>query len=490
MLIPSMRKRVIGTGPGLRATLELDFINQIYAIQEGKKLVQKTFNQLFAFSRTTIGGVWNSLGVYELLDANTPRFSFDPTTKTTSTTQQLISTGRKTFTVNNTYRPGQVLRATATTNNYMTGVVIAATSTRVTVAFGFIVGSGQYSAWTLIQPKGLLSEEIRTNLCLYSNTLEDASWIKTLCTVAPEGTAPIGVSYKVTPINSGAHFLTKNFTANTGTTYCSWRVLKAGALTRLRAQLYATPLMAQIEIDLVAGTVTNTTGIGNITPLGDGWYLVCMTAVSPISGTITDRWYPVVGGSTGFEADGISGYYQAAAQIEAGYFPTSYIPTLATAQGRGFDNITIPINSDWFNVDEGTLACEFSQDYAGFSINGIGRRAVSLNGGAADYLDISRGNTGLVGVGLVTGGVSQTAFPGSAVADRQPARCAISYKTNDMAASINSGSPVYDTTASLFTPTILAIGQRGKDVAHLSGEVQTIKYNPRRLDPQTMNARA
>jgi hypothetical protein len=117
--------------------------------------------------------------------------------------------------------------------------------------------------------------------------------------------------------------------------------------------------------NLSTATVTQTGGAqyvaSTITNAGNGWYRVTLTFLA-LAGTSALTVYlgTVVAGEV-YTGDGVSGVFLYGAQTEAGAFATSYIPTTTTSVTRNADVATMTGTnfSDWFNASEGTLACEF-----------------------------------------------------------------------------------------------------------------------------------
>lgn len=68
-------------GAAESANLSLDFLAQSYRVREAGKLVNKTFDELFAVNRPGTGGCINSKGWYDTVPPNQPRFDYDPITK-------------------------------------------------------------------------------------------------------------------------------------------------------------------------------------------------------------------------------------------------------------------------------------------------------------------------------------------------------------------------------------------------------------------------
>jgi hypothetical protein len=99
-----------------------------------------------------------------------------------------------------------------------------------------------------------------------------------------------------------------------------------------------------------------------VTPMGNGWYRASIT-ITAVAGANEFRFWIVRASDNALNylGDGSSGAYLWGAQIEAGAFATSYIPTTTTSLTRNADVATMTGTnfSDWFNASEGTLACEF-----------------------------------------------------------------------------------------------------------------------------------
>jgi hypothetical protein len=121
----------------------------------------------------------------------------------------------------------------------------------------------------------------------------------------------------------------------------------------------------QVVFDLSNGTVNATDGAtGSITALPNGWYRCRMTALTVASPSASSAFLRFLDNTSGsvFTGDGTSGIYLWGAQLEAGAFPTSYIPTTTATVTRAADIstsvATSVFESSWYRRDEGTVFAE------------------------------------------------------------------------------------------------------------------------------------
>jgi hypothetical protein len=106
-----------------------------------------------------------------------------------------------------------------------------------------------------------------------------------------------------------------------------------------------------------AGTFTNASAAAG-TSVGNGWYRFALTFTSGTETSLRNR--VSIRDSVATTGDGTSGAYVWGAQLEAGAFPTSYIPTTTTALTRSADVASVNTLSPWFNATEGTIFVEAS----------------------------------------------------------------------------------------------------------------------------------
>ena len=197
----------------------------------------------------------------------------------------------------------------------------------------------------------LLLEPQRTNLLTYSSAFDNADWTKSNVTitandtVSPDGTtnaekftystASGAVVYKIFSISSGSYSLSCFFKAGTG---------NSGKL-----QIYDTVNGSTIATyNLTAGTSTITTGTGTtkIELISNGWYR-CSLSVTGTSGSI----YTFIG----FDLTSGQNAYAYGAQLEAGAYATSYIPTTTATVTRNADSCSKTGITSLIGQTEGTI---------------------------------------------------------------------------------------------------------------------------------------
>jgi hypothetical protein len=353
----------------------------------------------------------------------------------------------------------------------------------------------EYDPLTL-NPLGLLIEEARTNLLLQSEQLDNAAWAKSNGTisaniiVSPDGTTNADAFIETTTPTS-FHYVQQTFT-------------KAASNIQYTATVYAKAKGRQMPIsfnssgsgvagrvDLDTGTVVaalGTFGTGwtagslTITPAGNGWYRVVVVATSDILTTVTLQYSLHNGTTNVYTGDGVSGVYLWGAQLEAGGFATSYIPTVAASATRSADVATMVGNNftNWYNQTTGTFAvtfdasananaeylevCDTSNASNSFYFDNAGgtMRNVVFSGGSSVAI-MSVGAIGTIGVTNKLAG---------------------SYALNDFAVSRNGGTVVTDTVGAVPVGVLqMNIGRSVNAVAstYIDGHIKSISYYNTRL---------
>jgi hypothetical protein len=216
------------------------------------------------------------------------------------------------------------------------------------------------------QPLGLLIEEQRTNLVSASNfnnvTKQEVTTVNDYA-VAPDGTNTAVAMFETTNNNFHRAYNTASY-AN-GTTYTQSVFLKsiggrAGQLT-LTASGFGS---IHANFDLVNGVVgTKNNCESQITPVGNGWYRCSMTAtaISDSGGdaSVVSVTSPTSARLENYAGDTSKGLLVYGLQVEAGAFPTSYIPTSGSTVTRNSDVCSLPLERYHHNAQSYTMYAEF-----------------------------------------------------------------------------------------------------------------------------------
>lgn len=346
---------------------------------------------------------------------------------------------------------------------------------------------------------GLLIEEQRTNLLLRSSEFDDAAWgknnvaVTANAVVAPDGTLT-GDKIVEDNTNTGHRLANASLITVTATSYTATVFAKAAERSILFIRSNLTSPDANNYFDLASGTVgTVASGYtATITFVGNGWYRCSITATA--AGTLTNK-YVAFGCSTAndtfsYTGDGFSGIYVWGAQLEAGAFPTSYIPTAASQVTRNADAASMTgVNfSSWYRQDEGTFLADVLD--GAVTIGALGVLSAS-DGTDNNRIDIRRQNASSVWAVVTTNGIAQdsgmlTVSNNATVGGTWKA--AIGYKRNDTGFAVNGGSVQVDTDLILQTPALLRVGALPTNANHLSGCIRKIAYYPSRLTDAQLQA--
>jgi hypothetical protein len=324
-----------------------------------------------------------------------------------------------------------------------------------------------------LAPRGLLIEEARTNLLTYSADWTNAAWTKTEATVSGNTTLALdGTIAADTLIGSTNN--TAKFTAQTGlasTTGTFTVYAKAAGETVISLWLVGATVGASFTLTGSGSTTLLGATSSSITPAGNGWF---RCTVQHNAATTTAHIYLRTG--TSYIGDGTSGIYLWGAQLEAGAFATSYIPTVASTVSRSADIATMTGTnfSTWYNQSEGTFVVASAPYSAGNFTS-----ASATDGSTNNRVQVTSSNTIQFLVG--TGGVVQAILDAGTVNGGATNLTAGAYRVNDFAASINGSAVATDTSGTIPTVTRLDVGNLSGFAEFLNGHIRSIAYYNTRL---------
>jgi hypothetical protein len=344
----------------------------------------------------------------------------------------------------------------------------------------------------------LLVEPQRTNLNIYSQDFSNATWDKldvettnySNVTISPDGTQnasklipnTTSASYHGLQLSSGRPSLTS------GVVYTYSIYAKAQGYTKIRLQNFSQGVRAQF--DLSNGTLINENGTTStfIDSIGNGWYRIGFTYTQSI--TQSSYWNILVvstndnsgNAPVAFSGNGTDSISIWGAQLEAGSYATSYIPTTSASVTRNADVISKTGISSLIGQTEGTLFLDYyasaeNQDaltYAYLFLGGNATNNIQLyNIGTALYWYV-RNTAGVI--------IDQTANQTLVAGTRY--KIALAYKSGEYALYIN-GVQKRTSTNSSAPPAMSQFNLNAEDfgasAAKVKNEFNAVAFWPTRL---------
>jgi len=342
--------------------------------------------------------------------------------------------------------------------------------------------------------RGLLIEEQRTNLLLQSNTF-NVTWTASANTnvTAVAATSPEGV------VNAWRLYASNGLVSNG----LIQGISKAAAATQYTWSIYAKPAgynWIQLAVydavadgnrywfNLSTGVLGSTAAIGagftgvsaTITNIGNGWYRCTLTATSNAGTQFQSYAYPTNGDGVNTAGDAFTdGTFIYGAQLEAGAFATSYIPTVGSTATRNADSASITTLTPWFNAAAGTLYVQ------GLHTNIPSSAAMALeigDGTVNNRHAVFTAGTANCNYYDVVGGVNQATISASTFTANVIGKFSAAYAANDFQVAGNGTLGGSDISGSLPAGlTTMFIGNSIGSTSFWNGWISSIRYYPTRL---------
>ena len=316
---------------------------------------------------------------------------------------------------------------------------------------------------------GLLIEEQRTNIIVSTQSFNSGGWnqngasLTANSAIAPDGSNTATLIASGTGNNRTFHFDNTGAGSKTLTIFAK---SNAGNSIGLGGNLsFGANYSATAILNTSDGTVSTATGCSSVA-FPNGWYRFIIP-ISVSYGTGNANYLQLIGP--------VDSVYIWGAQLEAGAFPTSYIPTTTAAVTRAGDvaSITGGNFSSWYRQDEGTINTAF------------------INNGRTEANLVWYFSSGSEAIALFTGNISIGALTVDTTGGRtvelltRPqianGKNAFAYKQNNFAFVQNGGAASTDTAGN--TPTALTsftFASLSGSYA-LNGTIARLTYWPTRL---------
>ena len=313
--------------------------------------------------------------------------------------------------------------------------------------------------------KGILIEEQRTNLLVRSEEFNNASWTANTSTVSPNvAISPDGTQDAdrwVSDPGSTSHYLGQSYTSSASISYTFSVWVKSATGSNQTFRIF-------VQSSFASGDLTASTS----------WQRFTITLPSSTAGSF-------VAGLTRNGSNDPVDLLVYGAQLEAGAFATSYIPTVASQVTRSADvaSISGSLFSQWYRQDEGTLVAETTR----LAIGSADAISASLFTDGNNTIEAFVKNADNRLYAAVGGAIQVNLIDANKVSAGVPFKTSAAYRLNDYAMATGGGTVLTDTSATVPTATTLGIGSRSGSLL-FNGYIRNITYIPNRISNDQLQA--
>jgi hypothetical protein len=219
----------------------------------------------------------------------------------------------------------------------------------------------------------ILVEPQRTNLLTYSEDLSNVNWEKDGFTISSNSTtSPDGTNTAdklIGNATSGNKIAFQIVTSSIGTSYTTSAYFKSSEYNLAFIRLGGVTGNPYVIYNLSTQAVVSS--LGNITHtiqlISNGWYKITVTVaattdiIAPVFSFLPTTGYTLDGiNLPQYTGNGVNGGFVWGAQLEAGSYATSYIPTTSESVTRNADVISKTGISSLIGQTEGTIFVDFN----------------------------------------------------------------------------------------------------------------------------------
>jgi hypothetical protein len=341
----------------------------------------------------------------------------------------------------------------------------------------------------------ILVEPQRTNLALRSEEFDNVAWSKTNASVTANATtSPSGIlNADIFAGNgiSGTHFLVQSGASSvtSGVTYTTSFYAKKNTNDFIQIVGSSSPyggnnVWANYDLNLGLVGSVGTSCTATIQNVGNGWFRCTMTAAAVSTTNASIYILGLITSSTAArgEVNTLStSVFIWGAQLEAGAYPTSYIPTTSASVTRNADVISKTGISSLIGQTEGTIF--FEGNVLNYS---QARRFIVLYQDANNYMSlrVTSGNDLqylIVSGGATSVNITTANIPGNI-------KIALAYKNNDFVAYLNGTQVGLDTSGSVPTTSDFYLGCDQSAVNQMAGGIKVSALWKERLSNDELTA--
>ena len=352
--------------------------------------------------------------------------------------------------------------------------------TTTTAIYGGITDNVPRLDYTDSSCPALLLEPQRTNLMVQSEGFSTSTWMGNSfgvsatenAAISPEGLQnATELEFTTTPAEIYDQFTNVASSMHIGTMF-----LKNNGVNFVQLEMIGnTPaILAQVTIDLRDGTLS--AQVGDYTPTiedyGNGWWRVALGDTGNAS-VATPAYKIKSAGYTG-------SFYVYGAQLEAGSYATSYIPTYGSAVTRNEDAMNVVGATDIIGQTEGTIFVEV--DAVDFSTDqriGIG------DGTSANRIVIRFASGSVIQLSAVIGSTTQASISGSGSVGNAYKIAGV-YKENDFALWINGIEVATDTSGTISGTFSRIANDNGFSTQKFANPIKQFLLFPTRLSNEEL----
>jgi hypothetical protein len=297
----------------------------------------------------------------------------------------------------------------------------------------------------------ILVEPQRTNLLTYSEQFNNIAWVNVNTSISSNTTtSPDGTSTADTfsdNATNGIHLLASLTNWQTAQNTCTLYVKKG---TASKVYIANASVGVGIFFNLNTGSIEGIIGsfTGSITNVGNGWYRINATHTAPYLSTLGFGIYQTFTGgyatTTEYVGSG-SNIFIWGAQLEAGAYATSYIPTTSASVTRNADVISKTGISSLIGQTEGTFFVDAYID----ELTDLNAWFLKENATFDTFVFLQRETSGIIAVGYYGSGALQARIETGSSQPIGRYKIAFGYKNNDFVLYINGTQIGTDTSGNV-----------------------------------------